>query len=131
MKNFLLSFMILVMFTPGLSCAQFMDHHPDSMTKNSMSKNMPCCPKSKNSSGMDVPLFKDCMKIDLQQAHGPQFLKKVDVEKKTFPFIQTQALKKEFSPLQNRGARDPPFAWRTSLSETYPPVFLATQRLRI
>jgi hypothetical protein len=129
MKRFILSLMVLVMFTPGLACAQFMQHQQPHMTQTA--KDMPCCPKSKAASDMAGMLFKDCMKIDLQHANGAPILKKVDIAKHTFPVVQILALNEGFGFVGNRTARGPPFERLSGLSETHLPIFLATQRLRI
>jgi hypothetical protein len=126
MKRFLLSLMVLVMLTPGLACAQFMDNH-----KAPMAKTMSDCPKSKTSPEKGMTFFKDCLKVDLQQASSAPLLKNPDIAKHSFPFVQVLALNKEFSSPGNHAARGPPFEGRLSLSGTQLPIFLMTQRLRI
>ncbi len=116
--------MVFAMFMPGLACAQFM------APQKSGTAAMPCCPKSKTTP-MGVMLFRDCMKIDLQQAHNPPLLKKMDIAKQIFPIIQTPSLDKDFFSIKNYAVRGPPPERLSSLSAPTLPVFLATQRLRI
>jgi hypothetical protein len=128
MKRFLLSLMVLVMFTPGLACAQFMQHQQSHMA--GMAKDMPCCPKPKlpDCAGM---LFKDCMKIDLQHTADTLLLKKQVPVKYGFDFATLVISPLAASIVEANAARAPPFERSLGVSQTNLPVFLATQRLRI
>lgn len=100
------------------------------MSMAGMAKEMPCCPKSdQKSDDMSTMLFKDCAKIDLQQAGDTPLLKKVDIVKVS-PYILPQDLIAANFELSQahliRGPPDPPEIFRS-----YPPIFLTTQRLRI
>jgi len=135
MKKFLLSLLILVMLTPGLACAKFMDNQKSPgqkphMAMAGMAKGMPYCPKPGQKSDMGTLLFKDCAKIDLQQVNDAPSLKKVDIVKISFPYILPQDLTAgNFAVSKGlliRGPPGPPEIFRS-----YPPIFLATQRLRV
>ncbi|MBI3442094.1 MAG: hypothetical protein HY052_09900 [Proteobacteria bacterium] len=129
MKKFLLTLLVFVMFTPSLSCAQFMQTQKPHMAMAGMAKDMPCCPKADQKSDMGTKFFKDCAKIDLQQAGDGLLLKKVDSVQAS-PYILPQdliAAQFEFSRAHFiHGPPDPPEIFRS-----YPPIFLTTQRLRI
>jgi len=75
---------------------------------------------------MSVMLFKDCAKVDLQHVNDSGLIKKTDIAKMALPQDLTAG---SFGGLQAsliRGQTDPPEIFRS-----YPPIFLATQRLRI
>jgi len=131
MRRFILSLMVLIMFTPGLACAQFMQHQQQQPHMAQMAKDMPCCPKPAQKDCPGGMFFKDCMKIDLLHASDAPILKKVDIAKHTFPVVQILALNESFCFISNSTARGPPFERLSGLSETHLPIFLATQRLRI
>lgn len=129
MKKFLLSLLILVMFTPSLACAQFMQMQKPHMAMAGMAEDMPCCPKSAQKSDMGGMLFKDCAKIDLQHTSDAPLLKKVDIVKASPYILPQDVMVQNYGLMQAhliRGLPDPPEIFRT-----YPPIFLATQRLRI
>lgn len=128
MKRFLLSLLVLVMFTPSLACAQFMQAQKPHMEMAGMAKSMPCCPKETQKSDMGGMLFKDCAKIDLQHATDAPLLKKADIAKIS-PYILPPAVAAHsYGTMQARLIRGPP---PPEITGSYPPVFLATQRLRI
>lgn len=126
MKRFLLSLLVFVMLTPGLACAQFMHGQKQHTSMVGMVKKMPCCPKSECPG---TKLFKDCAKIDLQHATDVPLLKKAEITK-ILPYILPQdhlaGNLVASRGLLIHGPPDPPEIFRS-----YPPVFLATQRLRI
>ena len=133
MRRFVLSFLVLVMFTPGLACANLM--HNTSQSKapshHEMGKDMPCCPKkSAEKSDMGTMLFKDCAKIDLQSAGDGALLKKAEIVKADPSYVLSHDLiigrPGTAKTLLIRGPPDPP-----EILSSYPPVFLATQRLRV
>lgn len=129
MKKVLLSLLILVMFTPSLACAQFMQVKKPHMAMAGMAKDMPCCPKSAQKSDMGGMLFKDCAKIDLQHTTDAPLLKKVEIVKIPPYILPQDVTAHSFGVLQARlirGPPDPPEIFRS-----YPPIFLTTQRLRI
>lgn len=131
MKKFLLSLLVLVMFTPSLSCAQFMHEQKPQMAMAGMAKDMPCCPKpdQKKSDCPDTMLFKDCAGIDLQHVTDLPLLKKVDVVKISPYILPQDVMAQSYGLMQAhliRGPPDPPEIFRS-----YPPIFLTTQRLRI
>jgi len=132
MKKFLLSLMVLVMFTPSLACAKFMDAQKSQkphMAMAGMAEGMPCCPKSDQKSDRGAMLFKDCAQIDLQHMNDAPLLKKAGIVK-ILPYLLPQDLiAGNFAvsrALLIHGPPDPPEIFRS-----YPPIFLATQRLRI
>jgi len=101
------------------------------MAMAGMAKDMPCCPESDQKSGdMSAMFFKDCAKIDLQHVNDAPLLKKVDLVKISPPYILAQDLIADSFAISGdrliRGPPDPPEIFRS-----YPPIFLATQRLRI
>lgn len=133
MKNFLLSLLVLVMFTPSLACAGFMDN-PQSkkppMAMAGMAKEMPCCPKStQKSDGMGTMLFKDCAKIDLQHVGDSLLLKKVDFVEISLYILPQDLIGANFELSQAHLIRGPPDS--PEIFRSYPPIFLTTQRLRI
>jgi len=74
-------------------------------------------------------LFKDCAKIDLQHATDAPLPKKVDIVKIS-PYILPQALIADsFAISTGLLVHDPPAL--PDIFRSYPPIFLATQRLRI
>ncbi|MFH1157640.1 MAG: hypothetical protein V1721_01955 [Pseudomonadota bacterium] len=135
MKKFLLSLLVFVMLTPGLACAGFMDYQKSNgqkphMTMAGMAKEMPCCPEDDQKSDIGTMLFKDCAKIDLQHVNGAPLLKKVDIVKISIPYILSQDMAPDyFSVSKGVPIHGPPE--RTEVFQSYPPIFLATQRLRI
>lgn len=132
MKKFLLTLLILVMFTPSLACAQFMQPQTQKqqrMAMADMAKDMPCCPEDVQKSDMSGMLFKDCAKVDLQHVNDAPLLKKVDTGKVS-PYILPQEVMTEGFGFSHgrliRGPPDPP-----EIIGSYPPIFLTTLRLRI
>jgi hypothetical protein len=128
MKRLLLSLLVFVMFTPGLSCAKVMHHQNPHRAMTGMMKDMPCCPKDDQKSEPGTMLFKDCAKIDLQHVGDASLLKKADVDK-IIPYIVPRNLAAAgfvLTPARYIHGPEPP-----EIAGSYPPVFLATQRLRI
>jgi hypothetical protein len=134
MKKFLLSLLVLVMLTPGLACAKFVDNQKSQkphMAMAGMAKEMPCCPESDQKSGdISTMFFKDCAKIDLQHVKDGPLLKKVDLVKISPPYILAQDLTADNLAISgDRLIHDPPDP--PEIFQSYPPIFLATLRLRI
>lgn len=125
MKRLLLILLVLVMLTPSLACADFMNCCPPDQ-KNSPSEDMPCHKQDKKSP--DIKFMKDCAQVDLQGVADHVFFKK-QVSQAHDLFVV--AVAHQFSPAnvtRDNGIRAPPLDYGLfSLS----PVYLSTQRLRI
>ncbi len=131
MKRFILSLLVLVMFTPSLACAKFMDHQKTPqphMTMMASAQGMPCCPEANQKSDAGTRLFKDCAKIDLQHVGDVSLLKKADSA--NVPYILPQVLTADNLAISKGLLMHGPPALAENF-RSYPPVFLATQRLRI
>lgn len=120
--------MVLVMFTPGLACAKYMNHHPAPVT--SMEKGMPCCPEQKTPD-CGATFFKDCMKVDLQHLDSAAVLKKQDLMKQDYSLTTLPSLQQPAAIAEANTARGPPFTRSLGIAPVNIPIFLATQRLRI
>ena len=132
MKKFLLSLLVLVMFTPSLACAGFMDGQKSlkpHMAMSAAAREMPCCPKNTQKPDMGGMLFKDCAKIDLQHADNTPLLKKVDIVKVSPYILPQDMIAESLGILQAHLIRSPPDP--PEIFRSYPPIFLVTQRLRI
>jgi hypothetical protein len=129
MRKFVFSLLILVMLTPGLACAGFMGDQKPHMAMAGMADDMPCCPQSAQKSDMGGMFFKDCAKIDLQHVGDGLLLKKADIVKVSPYILPQDIIAGHFSLLRVRLIRGPPDP--SEIFRSYPPVFLATRRLRI
>lgn len=125
MKRLLLTLLVLIMLTPSLACADFMDYCPPEQN-TSQSQEMPCHKQGKKSP--DIKFMKDCAQVDLQGVADHVFFKKQFSQAHDL-FVVVVA--SQFSPAtitRNNGIRAPPLDYGLfSLS----PVYLSTQRLRI
>jgi hypothetical protein len=128
MKRFIQSLMILIMFAPGLACAQFMNADQAPLMKAGamqMANEMPCCPQSKAPHG--IAFFKDCLKADLLHSHDAPVVKKVDMAKYSPAFAAPKAPVRAFAVSARYAARGPPD--RLALEQHS--LYLSTLRLRI
>lgn len=125
MTRLLLTLLVLVMLTPSLACAGFMQCCPPTQ-KSPPSREMPCHDSGKKSS--DIKFMKDCAQIDLQGTTAYVFFKKQFSLAHDFFAIPTASQTNPVKDAPVNGIRAPPWDYISSPS---PPIYLSTQRLRI
>ena len=135
MRKFLLSFLMLVMLTPGLACGLILGAGKAQAAQPSMPgmsdcKGMGVDSQKKASDNGEPVFFKDCAKVSLSGVDHAS-LKAPDLGSKIF-FIAWAAttLDYSFKPAAYHTIRDPPPGW-PGLSETQPSILLTTQRFRV
>lgn len=125
MKRLVLIFGILAMLTPSLACAGFYCCPPEQ--KETRSEEMPCHEQGKKNSP-DVKFMKDCAKIDLQSVSDHVVLKKQTAQAHDL-FIMAATIQPHPAMLvRENGIRAPP---QGGPGNSFPPIYLSTQRLRI
>lgn len=128
MKKALISFLMLLMLTPGLACAMpSCVHHEETQA----SSEKPCHDEAEQGEKYHGPMTNaDCAKTDLQNV-ADQAVKKSDLPDQAFiPAIVESAMPQQAQLADNTKIRGPPPDW-PGLSETSPPVLLTTQRIRL
>jgi hypothetical protein len=134
MKKFLISFLMLVMLTPGLACGPFMIMAKAQAAQVAQGMEdchgMSASDSSQETSNNDHVFFKDCSKIDLQSADNAADLKAPEVSGKTFSMTwEAIAPADDVTLLAENIIRGPPPDW-PDLSGTQPPILLTTHRFR-
>jgi hypothetical protein len=128
MKKVLLSFLMILMLTPGLACAMPSCVHHEEVQASS---DKPCHDEAEQSEKHHGPITNaDCAKTDLQNV-ADQVVKKSDLPGTVFiPAVTETAAPQQPQLANNSKIRGPPPDW-PGLSETSPPVLLTTQRIRL
>jgi hypothetical protein len=134
MRKILITFLMLLMVTPGLACGPFLGAAKAQAAQVSM-PGMPDCKgmgmdsQKKARNGGDHVFFKDCAKVDLSGVDHAN-LKAPDLSGKVF-FVALLATTPDYSvpPPAANAIRGPPPDW-PGLSETQPSILLTTQRFR-
>ncbi len=134
MKKFLLSFLMLVMLTPGLACAGIICVQETGMTEATTS--VPPCHEQAATSSVDfeksVMLMGDCSGAELAQADNGPSLQKPDLQlNKIFYGRVDLAATDVFEPARQNLIRGPPLSDVFLTAQTTPPLLLTTQRIRI
>lgn len=127
MKKVLLSFLMLLMLTPGLACAMpSCVHHEETQA----SSDKPCHDESGRGEKHHGPITNaDCAKTDLQNV-ADQVVKKSDLPGQVFiAAIAAGSISKQIRFADNSNIRGPPPDW-PDLSETNPSILLTTRRIR-
>jgi hypothetical protein len=129
MKKVLLSFLMLLMLTPGLACAMPSCVHHEEEIQASADK--PCHDEAGHHDKHHGPITNaDCAKTDLQSV-GDQVIKKPELTSQIFiPAILQGAVPEPIQLADNSKIRGPPPEW-TRLSHTSPSTLLITQRVRL
>lgn len=120
MKRLLLTLLVLVMLTPSLVCSGIL------CSKMAMA-DMPCCPKQHKETG--VKFFKDCSGIELQGVADHIVLNKQVFHSHDLFVLADATRLTPVAAVNNYAIRAPPPEF--SVSSSFPPVYLSTQRLRI
>lgn len=124
MRKILVHLLILVMLTPSLACGPFM---PGGRTH--AAKAMPACHgMTAHANTHGTMLFKDCAKIDLQDANHA-ILKKPDAGKTFFLALTDAPERNDLTNTDFHDARGPP-PDTPAVSQTKPSILLTTQRFR-
>lgn len=126
MRQSLISLLMFVMFMPSLACGNLMF-----AKKAQAAQETPCHGNVQKSNADEATmLFKDCARIDLSHAdHGNTIQKpEIQIDKVFYALIDLSA-NSSFTPVRANQIRGPPII--AAASETYPPLYLTTQRLRI
>lgn len=135
MRRFLLSFLMLVMLTPGLACGPILGADKAQAAQPSMPgmsdcKGMGIDSQKKASDNGDHIFFKDCAKVDLSGVDHAS-LKAPDLGGKVFFIAWTAPIPDySFKPGAYHAIRGPPPDW-PSISQTQPSILLMAQRFRV
>lgn len=128
MRKFLASVLMLVMLTPSLVCAMPVCIDAPQAVK----AEKPCEGHGKHEADegktKQINLMQDCTGVDFQAVSSPS-IEKPDVIKFTLDMSADWPVHHQWMNATN-GSRGPPPSFAI-ISETYPPVFLTTQRIRI
>ena len=120
MKQFLLSFLMVVMLTPSLVCAMpvCMDEALAAKAKMPCADHAPHDSDKKENKSNKLTLMSDCAGVDMQKAD-------------TSSWDKTDETASDFIVHRDVGTiRGPPPDW-PALSRTQPSILLTTQRFRI
>jgi len=127
MRNVLLGFMMVLMFTPVLVCAMAFCPMSSAQASEIPSSDMPCHQSDDGEGGPMLAL--DCMGIDLfQQGAGVDFQPDQSIDKADVPWA-ISADGHRFLSARTNSIRGPP-GWADQ-RQSQRPILLLTQRFRL
>ncbi len=132
MRQLLLGFLTLVMFTPSLVCAMpiCMDEALATKAKMPCADHAPHDSNKKENKSNKLTLMSDCAGVDMQKAEVASF-EKFDLKADSSVYILADILPLDNLAYADAGTiRGPPPDWPT-LSRTQPSILLTTGRFRI
>lgn len=131
MKKILYALMMLVMLTPSLACAATTCAAMGQHSQVQKLDEPPCHGEAQQDSGsVNLMFFKDCTKADLGQVDHDSLvqLPEFQIDDVFYNALSVDVLTSLSLKEQNH-IRGPPFV--TASLSSYPPLYMATQRLRI
>lgn len=132
MKQFLLSFLMVVMLTPSLVCAMpvCMDEALAAKAKMPCADHAPHDSDKKENKSNKLTLMSDCAGVDMQKADTSSW-DKTDFKSSPVIYALADETASDFIVHRDVGTiRGPPPDW-PALSRTQPSILLTTQRFRI